>query len=166
MNGHSEQDIIDYTQGEHMESMQLAHPLTGEMVEAEDLNAVVEMWRDVKDHISQLYDLKNELEQIITFNVEQPEDSNTAHLETPAGHVKVEFRTTEKWEKKSIQAAAHILPDLVDNLKISGVYKRYLKKLENTTFTEPEKEQAKKLIFDARSEQLAKPYISLEANDD
>lgn len=165
MNGHRAQDVIDYTNnGGNMEER--AHPITGEIVALDNILQVTQMWKDVKDDIAALYDLKNQLEQQIVLQAPKPEDSQTAHLETPVGHFTVEYRTKEKWNKKQIQAAAKYLPDLVDNLKISGVYARYLKKLEHTTFVEPEKQQAKQVLFDAKEEHMAKPYIALEDTND
>jgi|GEM_PF-4308860 len=145
-------------------SRETYHPLTGEIIPLDEVNELVNHWTEIQEQIRQLRETKDRLDLAILDHVEQPEDSNTAHLETGEHHLVIQFKEKEDWDQKKLSQAYFLLGDKADDLLKTQykVDKRRWKAFRNTKMTQRHLREAQVLLETARVVTPKKPYITLQ----
>jgi len=103
----------------------------------------------------------------ILEHVEQPDDSNTAHLETSDHHLVIQFKEKEDWDQQKLAQAYFLLGDKADILLKTQykVDKRRWKSFQNTKMTQPHLREAQTLLEQSRTVIPRKPYIKLKPKE-
>lgn len=144
------------------------NPYTGTSALANNLTEITDMRAEITQAIKDLYQLRDQLDREIEAAVEEPEDGHTARLKTDAGTWTINFKPRDKWNKSQIQQALKratakpdFLQELLDNVSIRSVYKRFFDKLQTMHTDDPELQEIIDLLLDAHHQQ-PNTYIKRE----
>lgn len=143
---------------------EVIHPFTGEVIDLTDLEAVGIAWAEVKDHIRELYQLKDRLDHQLLTQVSFSNESKTAHLETASQHFVIRAQSREDWDQRKLAQAYFELGSRANDI-IKPRYqvdKRQYKKFLNTQSTNPHHQSAQRLLTEARTVTPRKPSIQLK----
>jgi len=147
-------------------SFELINPATGEIIDVEnlDIDNLHYQWHIARELQKKLKNFMDRVEALLITKIEQPVNTNTVHLETQYGKLKIQFKESEKYDEEKINEAGILLGDkLYELFKIEyKPRKKELKKFFATNFSEKFLEEAKRILREAKQTVSSKPSISEE----
>lgn len=159
-NGVNPEDVV-------LSELEIHNPITGEVVVADDPDALVGQWMATKELIRQIYRYKDEVERVLVEMAgEGP--TKTTYLETEQGTIKVQRKDIVNFDNEKIEEAVFLMGEA--NAMKNGIKKVFkpnlttLRKFLATKQSDKTMETARELLGQSMSERPAKPSVTLADN--